>query len=264
MKKIVINKSHITNNLLTIREDAIIYLNDLGSISDLEINILGCNVKIIDKSNLSKRIKVENSNVDYFIITSDNFNNKFEMSVDNSEISVEVIDLLAKSTNLIINSDLVSRNSKMFLNTAVISKGNNEKIYDLTINSLVGDTYSKIDNFGIAKDESKISFSDVSYIKKAAKNSEVYQDNKILLLDEKAEGINKPILIIDENDVKAGHGSSVGMIDKEVLFYLTSRGISLSDARNLICLGKVSFMINKLEDETIKEKLIASFTEGVY
>ena len=69
------------------------------------------------------------------------------------------------------------------------------------------------------------------------------------------------ILLIEENDVKASHGSSIGKIDDETMFYLCSRGLSKSDATNLICLGKVEYLINKIDDKEIKESLINKFKE---
>ena len=67
--------------------------------------------------------------------------------------------------------------------------------------------------------------------------------------------------MIEENDVKANHGSSIGKIDDETMFYLCSRGLSKSEATNLICLGKVQHLIDKIDDESIKEMLINTFKE---
>ena len=44
------------------------------------------------------------------------------------------------------------------------------------------------------------------------------------MLDEKARDAN-PILLIDEDDVMAGHAASVGRVDPTQLYYLMSRGI---------------------------------------
>ena len=100
-----------------------------------------------------------------------------------------------------------------------------------------------------------------SFIKKGAKKSVVNQSSKILLFDKESIGINNPILEIEENDVKANHGSSIGKIDDETMFYLCSRGLSKVEATNLICLGKIQHLIDKIEDTIVKETLINKFKE---
>ena len=51
------------------------------------------------------------------------------------------------------------------------------------------------------------------------------------MLSEKARGDANPILLIDEDDVTAGHAASVGRVDPLQLYYLMSRGISQARSR---------------------------------
>ena len=55
------------------------------------------------------------------------------------------------------------------------------------------------------------------------------------MLSEDAEVDTKPQLVIYADDVKCGHGTTVGQIDPEQLFYLRSRGISEADAYRFLC-----------------------------
>ena len=52
-----------------------------------------------------------------------------------------------------------------------------------------------------------------------------------------AEVDTKPQLEIYADDVKCSHGTTVGQIEPEMLFYLRSRGISAALARRMLCLG---------------------------
>ena len=61
--------------------------------------------------------------------------------------------------------------------------------------------------------------------------------------------------------MKASHGSSIGKIDDDTMFYLCSRGLTKNEATNLICLGKVEYLIKKISDEKIKESLVNNFRE---
>ena len=57
------------------------------------------------------------------------------------------------------------------------------------------------------------------------------QESRVLMLSEKARGDANPILLIDEDDVTAGHAASVGRVDPTQLYYLMSRGISKTRSR---------------------------------
>lgn len=73
-------------------------------------------------------------------------------------------------------------------------------------------------------------------IDKGAKNTDGYFQSKVLLFDN-ARGRSVPSLEIDENEVKAGHGSTIGRPDQNQLFYLRSRGLSEKEAEALIVSG---------------------------
>lgn len=69
-----------------------------------------------------------------------------------------------------------------------------------------------------------------------AKNANGYFNSKVLLFDD-AKGRSVPSLEIDENEVKAGHASTIGRPDENQLFYLRSRGLSELEAEELIVTG---------------------------
>ena len=70
-----------------------------------------------------------------------------------------------------------------------------------------------------------------------------------MVFDEASNAIAKPILKIDENDIEASHAAVVGKINDEHLFYLTSRGISEADAKQLITLGYLKPILAGFNDE---------------
>jgi Fe-S cluster assembly protein SufD len=72
-------------------------------------------------------------------------------------------------------------------------------------------------------------------INPGAKRSCTRLDVKALMLDEYATIECTPGVEIQENEINgAGHGLTIGSIDKEQLFYLTSRGIDKKTAKELI------------------------------
>ncbi len=74
-------------------------------------------------------------------------------------------------------------------------------------------------------------------IPKHGKLSDSFVEQHFLLLDGSAKAEAIPSLEIEADDVKASHAATISPIDAEKIFYLTSRGISDSEARKLIIQG---------------------------
>lgn len=84
---------------------------------------------------------------------------------------------------------------------------------------------------------SHITFTGTVLIEKNAKNADAKMVAKALLLSENAQAFIKPDLEILNHEVKASHGSSIGRINTQDLFYLQSRGLSLVEAKNICVAG---------------------------
>jgi len=74
----------------------------------------------------------------------------------------------------------------------------------------------------------------IATITKDATNSETYLTSNSLLLSEKCSAKVTPSLEIENKQVKASHSSSIGNLDKEKLFYLTSRGLDQKSAKQIL------------------------------
>ena len=72
------------------------------------------------------------------------------------------------------------------------------------------------------------------------------QTNKNLLLSETAVSDSKPSLEIHNDDVKCNHGSTIGQLDEEALFYLRARGIGAEEARNLLVYAFASEIVERM------------------
>lgn len=96
-------------------------------------------------------------------------------------------------------------------------------------------------------------------INKGAKGADGYFASKVLLFDD-AKGRSVPSLEIDENDLKAGHASTVGRPDLDQLFYLQSRGLTEKKAVHLIVSGFFDPIIKMLplsDQKNVREKIVA-------
>lgn len=99
------------------------------------------------------------------------------------------------------------------------------------------DTESDIVIRVLALDQSRINVRGLLDIRKGAKGTRTYLKADALMLGEESKVDLVPSLEIDENEVQAGHGASVGRVDDEQLFYLTSRGIDRKSAERMVAEG---------------------------
>jgi Fe-S cluster assembly scaffold protein SufB len=112
-----------------------------------------------------------------------------------------------------------------------------------------GDTYWK----GALTGESRASYEGLIEIVRGAQNSHTYLQTHSMLLSSKAKGDAIPSLIVETDNVSASHGGTVGEIDEEQVFYMTTRGIPRHEAVRMLVEGYFEPVIAKLGDEPLAE-----------
>lgn len=90
------------------------------------------------------------------------------------------------------------------------------------------------------------------HVARNAQKTDAHLSNRNLILSRSAEVDTKPQLEIFADDVKCSHGTTVGQIEPEALFYLRSRGISEPVARRMLCLGFAGEIIDALQAEALR------------
>ncbi|WP_432421721.1 Fe-S cluster assembly protein SufD [Paenibacillus peoriae] len=95
----------------------------------------------------------------------------------------------------------------------------------------------------------------ITKIEKGATHCDGQQTERVLMLSPKARGDANPILLIDEDDVTAGHAASVGQVNAEQIYYLMSRGISRSEAEHLVIFGFLAPVISEIPLEGVRSRL---------
>lgn len=88
-----------------------------------------------------------------------------------------------------------------------------------------------------------------------ARGCSTAQLNRNLLLSDKATVHTKPQLEIDNDDVTASHGATIGQLDDKALFYLRSRGIPKDTARQLLIFAFVAEILTQLPLESLRDGL---------
>lgn len=116
-------------------------------------------------------------------------------------------------------------------------------------------TESNILIHGVQREGANAIFNGITKIEHGATKSNGDQTQRVLMLSDKARGDANPILLIDEDDVIAGHAASVGRIDPVQLYYLMSRGISKDEAERLVIHGFLEPVVAQLPVEGVKAQM---------
>jgi len=107
----------------------------------------------------------------------------------------------------------------------------------------------------ICRDQSVFSFDGSIYVDSKAQKTDAYQMNNNLLLSESAVAFSKPGLEIFADDVKASHGSTTGQLREDELFYLMTRGLSRTQAMELLVNAFAAEIIDRVAIEGVKSEL---------
>ena len=108
---------------------------------------------------------------------------------------------------------------------------------------------------GILDDRSSAVFNGSIIVRKDAQKTDARQSNKNLLLSEGATINSKPQLEINADDVKCTHGTSIGHLDEDSIFYLRSRGVGLTEARTVLTYGFANDVLNRMKLDAVRVRL---------
>ena len=108
---------------------------------------------------------------------------------------------------------------------------------------------------GILDNEATAVFNGHVYVAPNAQKTNAYQNNSNIILTDKAKINTLPFLEIYADDVKCSHGSSIGQLDQEAMFYMQQRGISKENARMLLMYAFAAEISNNIGIEALRERI---------
>lgn len=106
---------------------------------------------------------------------------------------------------------------------------------------------------GIIGDRARGVFNGRIHIHPGAAGTDAWLNNANLLLSREAEIDTKPELEIYNDDVKCAHGTTVGQLDPQHLFYLRSRGVAEAEARRMLAVGFVNALLREMPHEAVAQ-----------
>jgi Fe-S cluster assembly protein SufD len=114
---------------------------------------------------------------------------------------------------------------------------------------------------GVLSGTARAIFNGRIIVRPDAQKTDAKQSNRNLLLSDGALVSTRPQLEIFANDVKCTHGATIGRLDDNALFYLTTRGIGRAEARDLLVRAFADDVLDKIPVASVRERLAAGLHE---
>lgn len=114
---------------------------------------------------------------------------------------------------------------------------------------------------GVLDGRSRVVFDGLIDVAEGAQKTDASQNNRNLLLGKRALAHSIPRLEILADDVQCAHGSTVGFLDPDALFYLRSRGIAAPEARAMLVYAFANEQIEPVGLQPLRERLTAMLAE---
>lgn len=209
-----------------------IYKPDLNTNFDLNNQDLTVLFEIED--DFKTNIGLDKGNYTFLYLFKNVKNIKGDVCINvakDTQVRVCYLDLTKTDVEFNFLANL-SKDSELNLETNILSL--TSKKMNLEVKHLEPNSFCRMDNSSILKDNGQIDLVANGNIIKGAKGSKHFQKSRCLTINTKNQGKILPMLLIDENDVEASHSLTFGTIDEEVLYYINSRGITDDDAVKLL------------------------------
>jgi Fe-S cluster assembly protein SufD len=108
---------------------------------------------------------------------------------------------------------------------------------------------------GILEERSRAVFNGLIHVWPGAQKTDAKQTNRNLLLSSEALVNTNPQLRIFADDVKCTHGSTVGQLDEDAVFYLRSRGIGEDAAKSLLTYAFARDVVDRIKAAPVRHEL---------
>ena len=157
-----------------------------------------------------------------------------------------------------IENDLVGEGATSRVTGAYFADGDQHLDYDTFQEHAAPNTESDFAFKGALRENATAVWRGMIRVEEGAQKTNAYQENRNLLLSDKAHADSIPGLEIMANDVRCTHGATLGRVNRDELFYLMTRGLSRPEAERLIVRGFFQDILDRIELEPVREALGAA------
>jgi Fe-S cluster assembly protein SufD len=130
--------------------------------------------------------------------------------------------------------------------------------YDTTQEHAAPNTFSDLAFRGVLAAGSTAVWRGMIRVDPGAQGTDAFQENRNLLLSPDAHADAIPGLEIEADDVRCTHAAAIAQIDRNQLFYLTSRGLDPATAKQVIIEGFLESLVERLAEGPVRDEISAA------
>lgn len=247
------NETALFNHVLVVADvgSSLTYVENYLSNNKTEETIANIVTEVIALDNA----KIEFGGVDNFAAGTTTYVNRRGAAYRDATIDWALGQMNDGNTVSENITHLIGDGSVTHMKTVVVGRGDQIENFTSKTVHFGKDSLGHILQHGVMKEAASSIFNGIGKIEHGATRSDAVQESRVLMLSEKARGDANPILLIDEDDVTAGHAASVGRVDELQLYYLMSRGLKQEEAERLVIHGFLEPVVAQLPIESVKKQL---------
>lgn len=225
----------------------------LVNFSDLASEKIFINSQIL--VNLEKDSKVKLVVVVNLKNESTNLNSIATRLADRAELDVTYIEIGATKSMVNIRNILRGEEAKVIEN-GVYFKSEEEYLDLMAVNEHFGiNTDSNTLFNGALKDKAVKNFKGIVDLRRGCTKADGKIGDYSMMLSDEVVNKSSPILLNEEKEVAGKHAASVGRMNREMLFYIMSRGFSKKQAESMMLEANFAKALDKIENEELRKEI---------
>ncbi len=221
----------------------------ISSVIVLEEDTTELDLKIICEENSNSKLFILNHSINECIL-----NIHITMKKD-SQNQMGILDLQNSPLKWNHFVDLQEEGANYEILSGQLCHENIEKTCSMEVQHNAAHTTGLMKNFAVLLDKGQYEMVANGNIKKGCVEAQSHQATRVLTLGQGHKTKVIPLLLIDENDVKASHALTIGQPDEDQLYYLQSRGLTTKQAVGLLSIGYFLPVIELIDNEEEKVQL---------
>ena len=182
---------------------------------------------------------------------------------ENANIEVTQIELGSKKAFTGVYSMLKEYQSSFKSDTAYFTRKDQELDMNYIVNHTGRKTECEMMVYGSLKDNAKKTYRGTIDFKNGCQGAVGNEQEETLLLNPQVVNKSIPVILCDEEDVAGEHGSTIGKLSNDVLFYMNAHGISQTEAEKIMTMSKINRVSSLIPDEKLKTR-IAEYIEEAF
>ncbi len=157
-----------------------------------------------------------------------------------------------------METKLAGKGSSARVTGAYAGRGRQHLDFDTTQEHAAEHTFSDLAFRGVLADRATSVWRGMIRVDPGAQQTDAFQENRNLLLSDRAHADAIPGLEIEADDVRCTHAAAVAQVDPEQLYYLQSRGLPDALAKRLVIEGFLQELVERAPEGEARESLAAA------